>query len=229
MTLRSLLFHPATMTAAIVILVAALNATSNPLLDLIELNWLDLRFKLRGPLAPTEAVVVAAIDEKSLAIEGHWPWRRSRIAALVDALSRDGAKVIGFDITFPEPDDNARLALIDQLSGKVQSLAIDSPPLAEFIRESRSDADTDQALASALQRSSAAIVLGYFFHTSEASVGYELKQETIDQRLGRIAASKYPVVLFRHQNTASVPFIKAYAPDPAHGDTSIPAAAPAGS
>ena len=193
MTLRSLLFHPATMTAAIVILVAALNATSNPLLDLIELNWLDIRFKLRGPLAPTGTVVVAAIDEKSLATEGHWPWRRSRIAALVDALSRDGAKVIGFDITFPKPDDNARLALIDQLSGKVQSLAIDSPPLAEFIRESRSDADTDQALANALQRSSAAIVLGYFFHTSEASVGYELKQETIDQRLGRIAASKYPV------------------------------------
>src|SRR6202165_896533 len=215
--LRSLLFHPATMTAAIVILVAALNATSNPLLDLIELNWLDLRFKLRGPLEPTGAVVVAAVDEKSLATEGHWPWRRSRIAALVDALSRDGAKVIGFDITFPEPDDNARLALIDQLSGKVQSLAIDSPPLAEFIRESRSDADTDQALASALQRSSAAIVLGYFFHTSEASVGYELKQETIDQRLGRIAASKYPVVFSRDQHTASVPFIKAYA-----AQTSLP-------
>jgi adenylate cyclase len=209
--LRSLLFNPATMTAAIVILVAALNATSNPLLDLIELNWLDLRFKLRGPLAPTGAVVVAAIDEKSLATEGHWPWRRSRIATLVDALSRDGAKVIGFDITFPEPDDNARLALVDELAGKVQSLAIDSPPLAEFIHQSRLDADTDQALASALQRSSAAIVLGYFFHTSEASVGYKLKQETIDQRLGRIAASKYPVIFFRNQNTASVPFFKAYA------------------
>jgi adenylate cyclase len=151
--LRSLLFHPATMTAAIVILVAALDATNNPLLDLVELNWLDLRFQLRGPLVPTGAVVVAAIDEKSLETEGHWPWRRTRIAALVDALSRDGAKVIGFDVTFPEPDDNARLRLVDQLAGKVQSLAIDSPPLAEFIRESRSDADTDQALASALKRS----------------------------------------------------------------------------
>jgi adenylate cyclase len=209
--LRSLLFSPAMMTAAIIILVAALDATNNPLLDLVELNWLDLRFQLRGPLVPTGAVVVAAIDEKSLETEGHWPWRRTRIAALVDALSRDGAKVIGFDVTFPEPDDNARLALVDQLAGKVQSLAINSPPLAEFIRESRSDADTDQALASALKRSSAAIVLGYFFYTSEAKVGYALKQETIDQRLDRIAASKYPVVFFRDQKTVSLPAIKAYA------------------
>jgi adenylate cyclase len=209
--LRSLLFHPATMTAAIVILVAALDATNNPLLDLVELNWLDLRFQLRGPLVPTGAVVVAAIDEKSLETEGHWPWRRTRIAALVDALSRDGAKVIGFDVTFPEPDDNAQLEFVDQLAGKVQSLAIDSPPLAEFIRESRSDADTDRALAGALKRSSAAIVLGYFFYTSEDKVGYALKQETIDRRLDRIAASKYPVVFFRNQKTASVPAIKAYA------------------
>ena len=209
--LRSLLLNPATMTAAIVILMAVLDATRNPILDLIELNWLDVRFQLRGPLVPTGAVVLAAIDEKSLDVEGRWPWRRSRIAALVDALSRDGAKVIGFDITFSEPNDNARPALVDQLAGKVPPLAIISPPLAEFIPESRLDADTDQALAGALARSSAAIVLGYIFYTSEASVGYALKQETIDQRLGRIAASRYPVVFFRNQETASVPFIKAYA------------------
>src|SRR6266849_2253289 len=86
-TLRSLLFNPATMTAAIVVLVAVHNATNKPLPGLIEFNWLDVRFKLRGPLAPTGAVVVAAIDGKSLATEGRCPWRRSRIAALVDALS----------------------------------------------------------------------------------------------------------------------------------------------
>ena len=209
--LRSLLFSPAAMTATIVVLVGALYATSNPVFDLIELNWLDLRFQLRGPLAPTPAVVVAAIDEKSVEAEGRWPWRRSKVAALVDALSRDGAKVIGFDVTFPEPDDNSRLTLVDQLAGKVQSLAINNPQLTEFIRESRADADTDRALADALKRSSSAIVLGYFFHMTDASVGYVLDPQTIDQRLSRVAASRYPVVIFRDQKTASVPFLKAHA------------------
>lgn len=214
---RLLFLSSAAITAAVIALVATLEATSNPLFDLIELNWLDIRFQARGPLPPTPAVVIAAIDEKSLAAEGHWPWRRSKIAALVDALSQDGAKVIGFDVTFPEPDDNARLELVDQLGAKVDSLAIDSPPLTEFIRERRSDADTDKTLANALAHSSAAIVLGYFFHTNADDVGYEIKQETIDQRLGDIASSKYPAVIFRGQNNGKQPFIKAYA-----AQTSLP-------
>ncbi len=214
---RLLFLSSAAITAAVIALVATLDATSNPLLDLIELNWLDIRFQVRCPLPPGPAVVVAAVDEKSLAAEGHWPWRRSRIAALVDSLSRDGAKVIAFDVTFPEPDDNARLELVDQLAGKIESLAIDSPPLAEFIREQRSDADTDRTLVNALRRSSAAIVLGYFFHTSAEAVGYELKQETIDQRLGGIASSKYPAIIFRGESTAALRLIKAYA-----AQTSLP-------
>ena len=199
------------MAAAIIVLVAMLYAASNPVLDAIELNWLDLRFQFRGSLAPTPAVVVAAIDERSLDVEGRWPWRRSRLAALVDALSRDGAKVIGFDVTFPESDDSSRLAFVDQLTRRVESLALHSAPLTQFLRESRIDTDTDQALASALKRSSAAIVLGYFFYTSEDSVGYALKQETIERRLDRIAASRYPVIFFRDNKIAAVPFIKGYA------------------
>jgi adenylate cyclase len=38
---------------------------------------------------------MAVIDEKSLEAEGRWPWPRSKLAALVDILSRDGARVIG--------------------------------------------------------------------------------------------------------------------------------------
>ena len=48
------------------------------------------------------------IDEKSLATEGRWPWPRSKLAALVDMLSRDGARVIGFDMAFLEPDENSQ-------------------------------------------------------------------------------------------------------------------------
>src|SRR3989442_51622 len=211
-SLTRLLFNPVTLTAGTIVLVVALFEIGNPVLDIIELNWLDLRFRIRGPLAPTPTVVLAAIDEKSLSAEGRWPWPRSKIAALVDKLSRDGAKVIGFDITFAEPDENSRLDFVNELAQKVESRALADPQLSAFIRESRANADNDQALVKALERSSTPVVLGYFFHMTEEGVGYQLDQDDINRRMSRIEGSKYPVVLYSDQDGASVPFLKAYAP-----------------
>ena len=58
--------------------------------------------------------------------------RRLVSAALVDTLSRDGARVIGFDIAFSEPDENSQVALIDQLARRVDALAIRDQRLADF-------------------------------------------------------------------------------------------------
>jgi len=133
-SLKSLILNPVALTVATIGVVIALYVVGTPVLDAIELNWLDLRFRFRGPLTPSPVVVLATIDEKSLESEGRWPWPRSRIAALVDTLSRDGAKIIAFDIAFSEPDQNARLALVDELGEKVDSLKLKSPQLADFIR-----------------------------------------------------------------------------------------------
>ena len=206
------LISPATLTMAAMAVVMALYAIGTPILDAIELNWLDLRFRTRGPIAPAPTVVLAVIDEKSLETVGRWPWPRSRIAELVDALSRDGAKAVGFDITFAEPDQNSRLELVDDLARKVDSLKLKDPQLANFIQQSRIDADNDRALARALERSSAAIVLGYFFHMTEAEVGHKIDEASIERQLAGIADSKYPMVMYSDQAAASVPFLKAYAP-----------------
>ncbi len=186
---------------------------SVPLLELIELKTYDLRFLSRGPRTPSPAVALAVIDEKSLDIEGRWPWPRSRIAALVDALSRDGARVIGFDIAFTEPDENSELALLDQLARELETSVERDRRLAEFIAVRRSRADNDRALATAIERSSAVVVLGYFFHFSEASLGYPLEPQEIERRLARLAPSKYPLVRYRTPAAAGVPFIEAYAPE----------------
>src|SRR5215831_7930378 len=74
----------------------------------MELKTYDLRFLARGQVPPTPAVVLALIDEKSLATEGRWPWPRTKLAVLVDHLAHDGARVIGFDLGFLEPDENAQ-------------------------------------------------------------------------------------------------------------------------
>ena len=58
-------------------------------------------------------VTIVDIDEKSLADPrlGQWPWPRTRVADIVNTLTRMKAAVIGFDVVFSEPDrlnpDNA--------------------------------------------------------------------------------------------------------------------------
>lgn len=110
--LKSLVLHTVTLAALAIGAAVALFVLAPAPLENIELNWLDLRFRARGPMPPGSAVAVAAIDEKSLASEGRWPWPRDRIASLVDALSRDGAKVIAFDVLFAELGDSRQDQLL---------------------------------------------------------------------------------------------------------------------
>jgi adenylate cyclase len=206
--------NPFSLTLATTFVIVLLFRAHVPIFDLIELKTYDLRFLSRGQVQPSPSVVLALIDEKSLDIEGRWPWPRSKIAALVEGLSRDGAKVIGFDIGFLEPDENSQLGILDQLSQKVETLAIYNSQLADFIQESKRQADNDLALTNAIKNSSAAVVLGYFFHRSEEDLGYRIAQQDIDQRLERISASKYPFVTYTKPGLEKVTsHNEAYAPE----------------
>ena len=58
-----------------------------------------------------EPVVIVDIDEASLARIGQWPWSRDKLAKMVDNLSALGAKVIAFDMIFPEADQQSPAAI----------------------------------------------------------------------------------------------------------------------
>ncbi len=218
------LLNPASITAGTIAIVAALFAFSPAMLEAIELNWLDLRFRARGPLAPGPAVVIAAIDEKSLDAEGRWPWPRARIAALVDALARDGAKVIGFDVMFSEPEHDAKFAtLADELERAIDSLNIKDAKLQDIVRRNRVAGEGDRNLVQALKRSSAPVVLGYFFHMNEDGVGYKLDAAEIARRVDVIGSSKYPLV-YVDRGAGALPYVKAYAPQTSLGSFTAAAA-----
>ncbi|HHV55989.1 MAG TPA: adenylate/guanylate cyclase domain-containing protein [Firmicutes bacterium] len=57
-----------------------------------------LRFLWQEPQLSDDQIVVVAIDDRSLAEIGPWPWPPEQYARLIDALTRAGASVIGFDI-----------------------------------------------------------------------------------------------------------------------------------
>jgi adenylate cyclase len=205
--------NPASLTLCIVLLGVMFIFIGLPILDMIELKTYDLRFLSRGHLPPSPAVAIAIIDEKSLDTEGRWPWPRSKIAALLDILSQDEAKVIGFDIGFLEPDENSQSDFIHQFGQKVDALDIEIAELTDFINDSEKRADNDLVLAEAIKNSSATVVLGYFFHMNKADLDYRIKQREIDQQLERISSSKYPFIIYENPEMEFVPFIRAYAPE----------------
>jgi adenylate cyclase len=207
------LFRPTLITLGSILLTAILFLIGLPLLDLIELKTYDLRFRSREHRAPSQNVVLAVIDEKSLDTEGRWPWPRSKIADLVNFLSQDGAKVIGFDIGFLEPDENAQLKFINQLDRKLDALDIADKELIEYVNESKTNADNDLALATAIKNSAASVVLGYFFHMKDDDLYQRIEKREINRLLEKIDPSKYSLIFYEDQNMAISPFITAEAPE----------------
>ncbi len=75
-----------------------------PVQMLREEAW-DLLVAARPrPFDPALNVRVVDVDETSLAALGQFPWPRTRQARLVRALTEQGARVVAFDLIFPEPD-----------------------------------------------------------------------------------------------------------------------------
>jgi adenylate cyclase len=204
--------NPFSVAAATVLVVAALSLWRVPILDQIELRAYDLRLRSRGPSAPSPSVVLAMIDEKSLDAEGRWPWPRSKIAALVDLLSADGARVIAFDIGFLEPDENSGLELLDRVRKTVKTLGLGTPQLDRFFGQTRQEVDNDRALAQAIRESRAAVVLGDFLHMRRSDLNYDIDQEEIDRRVELISSSQYPMVSYP-PGAGDVALPTAYAPE----------------
>ncbi|KAF1043626.1 CHASE2 domain-containing protein [Xylophilus sp.] len=73
---------------------------------------------------PSPELALVAIDERSIAAIGRWPWRRALHAELVRQLDAAGAQAIGLELLLTEPDedhpeDDALLAQALAASGRV--------------------------------------------------------------------------------------------------------------
>ena len=94
------------------------------------------------PLEPGAApVVVVLIDENSIARHGQWPWPRTKMAGLIEAIARHRPAAIGLDLIFPEPDRfspaqiAAQLPLLpDDLKRALDSFPSNDARFADAIR-----------------------------------------------------------------------------------------------
>lgn len=134
---------------------------SGSIMSRINAVWYDMRFQLLPPqrdaLVP---IVILDLDEATQQREGRWPWDRSKVAQLVQALQHHGAAIIGFDVVFSEPNPNpARVLLDSKLLPDTAARAIDH--IADQF-------DGDTQFSKVLGENT---VLGYFFHADGFSAG----------------------------------------------------------
>jgi adenylate cyclase len=100
MTRRRILAYglPATLAATL------LAAVSPSAFSLLDLRIGDVMLRASNRHDPSTAIAIAAIDERSLAEVGQWPWPRDILARLIDAIRGLGARVVAVDILLAEPD-----------------------------------------------------------------------------------------------------------------------------
>ncbi len=100
---------------------------------LVNLNYLVYDHSLRVVQRPPSTdIVIVAIDERSLAQLGQWPWSRALHARLIERLSRAGVKAVALDLILAEPDridpaGDAELARVLEESGRVVLPVIPEP------------------------------------------------------------------------------------------------------
>lgn len=121
--------------AAVALLLVLLRGTY--VLQTLELKTVDLRFRtLHDPAKADTNVVIVDVDNLSLDLLrptlGRYPWPRDAWDALVRYLAAGGAKAVGFDFTFPDPDlanraaDSAFAAAERDAGMVVQTLTFES-------------------------------------------------------------------------------------------------------
>lgn len=120
----------------------------------LENTLKDALWRRTATVAPDPRIVIVDLDEDSLQRMGPWPWPRSRLADLVEALTTDlRARAIGLDMVLPAPADpqgDERLQVISGLAavvwGQVFDLTPRENPIASGIPSGGSGPWSDQAV-----------------------------------------------------------------------------------
>ena len=148
------------MVLAACLLLVSFGEHKPEILSVLDSRAMDYMFRARGTLPTHDSVVVVDIDEKSLRTLGQWPWPRDVVAKLVESIGDAGAKVIGFDIVFPETDRSSPHRVLSYINEKAPALFRQDP---STLIEQTSSLNNDLLLGATVAKYPT--VLGYAFLT----------------------------------------------------------------
>ncbi|MFA6028283.1 MAG: adenylate/guanylate cyclase domain-containing protein [Elusimicrobiota bacterium] len=127
------------------------------LVERIQHKAFDVLQELRPRVYEDAPVLIADIDDESLARLGQWPWPRTQVARLIDRLDALGASSIAFDVIFAEPDRTS--------PSRILSVWPDAPELRSLRAAIGRLPDND-------------VVLGRAFASSRVVTGFALSSES---------------------------------------------------
>ncbi|HEY6346127.1 MAG TPA: CHASE2 domain-containing protein [Bryobacteraceae bacterium] len=118
--------------AAIVVVSALLGTVVGwraPGLDQYLRDWM---IRARGPLPAPDDIVIVAIDERSIARFGRFPWSRALSARVIDAIAAAQPKAIAVDVLYTDPtsesEDSALAQSIQRAGDVVVAAQLVAPP-----------------------------------------------------------------------------------------------------
>jgi len=160
----------------------------------LELATLDTRFRYRPQRFshPDPRIVVIDIDQRAQEVLGRWPFSRVNFAKSLDVLHDEGAKVVGFDITFSKPDQSAApvRALWAELEARKNRGETIDPSLSAEVQRLAVSYDADKQFAASIKRFGHVILGNYFLFTDADLRG--IQASTLDTYANQIAFFSYP-------------------------------------
>lgn len=180
----------------LVALVFVLGANSG-LMQSLERKAYDLGV-MASSRTPSDKIAVIAIDERSIANLGRWPWPRAIHARMLDVLAAGHPKVIGYTAFFFEPQIDGGLAYIQKISELLRSSKLkntsdpgkqaDLDKLSALLQEAEQNLDNDQELSKSMANAND-VLLPMFFELGEPQgkpdhelPGYVLRDELANVR-----------------------------------------------
>jgi adenylate cyclase len=128
-----------------------------PLMDRFENITYDARMRATSQTKVDERIVIIDLDERSLTLEGHWPWSRAKMARLVDKLFNEyGILLLAMDVVFAERDETESLSRLDKVIDSHDDAAI-----RNALKTIRDDLDNDNVFSESIR--DLPVVLGYYF------------------------------------------------------------------
>lgn len=149
-----------TLIAVVALYHASLGLYAPPMLERLDTLLYDLRFRLTlDPPPPAQKIVIVDIDERSLGVEGRWPWSRVKLGTMLSSLYGNGVVITGFDVVFSEAERNP----VDEV---LADRAIASQA-GDVLRAERARFDADRRFARDVAKGET--VLGFFLNNDSAT------------------------------------------------------------
>jgi serine phosphatase RsbU (regulator of sigma subunit)/CHASE2 domain-containing sensor protein len=135
--------RPRFLGAVLVVALAGLHHYGDtPVQSWLRNAWFDAYQAMMPRQRVSAPAVVVAVDEKSLAQLGQWPWPRTLVARLFDRLAEYRPLAVGVDVIFAEPDRHSPEAVAENNPHIGRALALQLKRLLT----------NDETLAAAIRR-----------------------------------------------------------------------------